>query len=232
VNIWGVIWPLVLIAFGIWTLLGSVFRKTPQTERANVPLEGASRARVRLAHGAGRLHVGAGAQDGDLLEGDFGGGVELEQHRSGDQLDVRLAVPVQFIPFGPGSALNWDVRIHPNLPLTLEIDGGANEARLDLSELQVTDLFLKSGASSSEVILPANAGNTRVQVESGAASVTVQVPQNVAARIRWSGGLSSIQVDTLRFHKMGDLYQSPDYDTAANRADISVQMGVGSVNIR
>jgi hypothetical protein len=31
---------------------------------------------------------------------------------------------------------------------------------------------------------------------------------------------------------MGDYYQSPDYDSAQNKADIYLQMGAGSVDIR
>ena len=72
---------------------------------------------------------------------------------------------------------------------------------------------------------------TNVRVESGAASVSIRVPEGVAARIQTKGGLSTIQVDTRRFPQAGDVYQSADYETATNKVDIDVQMGVGSVNI-
>jgi hypothetical protein len=60
----------------------------------------------------------------------------------------------------------------------------------------------------------------------------VNIPPGVAARLRTRGGLSSIQVDEMRFRRMGDVYQSDDYETAANRADIDIEMGVGSVTVR
>jgi hypothetical protein len=96
----------------------------------------------------------------------------------------------------------------------------------------VTELKLKSGASSTQMTLPAHAGHTRAQIESGAASVNVRIPEGVAARIRTRAGLASIQVDTQRFPRSGEYYQSPDYEAAEHRVDLDVQTGVGSVDVR
>jgi hypothetical protein len=134
--------------------------------------------------------------------------------------------------WSPGYTLDWSFSLNRSVPITLEMETGANESRIDLSELMVTDLRLKSGASSTEVTLPANAGFTRVQISSGAAEMKVNVPTGVAARVRYRGGLSSINVDPNRFPRFGDVYQSADYDTAPNKAEIDVEMGVGSVTIR
>jgi predicted membrane protein len=82
------------------------------------------------------------------------------------------------------------------------------------------------------VNLPIQAGYTRVEVESGAASVTLRVPEDVAARIKASGGLSEISVDQNRFPRTGNGYQSADYDTAANKVDILIETGVGSVKVK
>ena len=79
---------------------------------------------------------------------------------------------------------------------------------------------------------PANAGYTFMKAEIGAASLSIQIPSNVAARIRATGGLASISVDSSRFPKSNGIYQSPDYETAANKVEIRVDAGVGSVNIR
>lgn len=234
VNVWNLLWPLFLIALGIWILWGTVFRRAPDTERASLPLDGARRARVTLRHGAGRLSVDSGAGPENLFEGEFGGGLDLHPRRDGDLQDVTLGVPVQVFPFfwGPGYTLDWSLRLTPNIPISLDLETGANEARLNLTGLQVTDLRLKSGASSTVLLLPENAGATRARIESGAASVRVEVPSNVAARIQVRSGLSSIQVDSRRFPRLGEFYQSPDYETAANRVDLAIETGVGSVEVR
>jgi hypothetical protein len=41
-----------------------------------------------------------------------------------------------------------------------------------------------------------------------------------------------VQVDETRFPPVAGGYESPDYGSAANRVDIDVQGGVGSLKIR
>lgn len=232
INLGNLLWPLFLIALGLWFLWGTFFRRSPTIERVRVPLEGASQARVHVSHGAGRLRVSAGAGPDVLAEGDFGGGLDLKSQRNGDRLEVEMRVPPQAFPFfgPPGTPLDWTFALNREVLLALDFDTGANEAVFDLRDLQVSELFVKSGASSSDLTLPANAGNTRVRVETGVSSFNIRVPAGVAARIRSRGALSSFHVDS-RFPKLGDVYQSPDYETAQNRADIDVQLGVGSVSV-
>jgi len=233
IDIWNLLWPLFLIALGAWVLLGTIFRRAPQTEHASIPLEGAQSARVRVQHGAGRLEVSTGSGMGVLAEGDFAGGLDFRSRREGNGLDVKMRPPEQLFPFtwSTGSTLDWSFGLTREIPLSLEFETGANESRLNLRDLRVTELRLKTGASSTTIDLPANAGLTRTFIESGAASVNVSVPEGVAARIRAQGGLSSIQVDTNRFPQMGNIYQSPDYDAAANKIEMEIQMGVGSVKV-
>jgi len=233
-DVWKVLWPLFLIALGAWFLFGSLIKRPPQVEHANVPLEGARRARLRIQHAAGRLLVASGAGPGDLAEGDFSGGVEVDARHEGDLLDVRLSVPNFVFPFtwSPGERMDWDVRLSRDVPLTLDLDTGANDARIDLSDLAVVELRLQSGASATEITLPSAAGMTHARIGSGAASVRVNVPPGVAGRIRAQTGLSSVQIDPGRFPRHGDLFISPDYDSAANRVDLEIDMGVGSVEVR
>lgn len=233
IDAWGLIWPAFLIGLGVWILWGRAFRRAPATEHANIPLEGATAARVSIHHGAGRLRLHSGASALDLAEGDFGGGLETSKRLEGGTLSVKMSVPMQVFPafWGPGW-LDWSIAFNRDVPLALEVNTGASETRLELSELKITELTLKTGASSTTLDLPASAGFTRVLVESGAASINIRVPQGVAARIRARSGLSSINIDTTRFTRLGDLYQSADYDTAENKADIDIQTGVGSVDVR
>ncbi|HEX7974301.1 MAG TPA: DUF5668 domain-containing protein [Anaerolineales bacterium] len=234
VNVWNLLWSIFLIALGISFLWGAVLRKPVRVEHANVPLEGARTARVRVRHGAGRLQIAAGAGPGDLAVGDFGGGLELNTRRDGDLLDATLSLPSRNFPFdwGPGESLDWSFQLARDLPMTLDLETGANESRLDLSDLLVTGLSLKSGASSTDLNLPAHAGLTQVRVETGAAAVRILVPDGVSARIRARGGLSSINIDSRRFPPLGDLYESPDFMTAANKVDLDIETGVGSIDIR
>ena len=134
--------------------------------------------------------------------------------------------------WGPGRSLDWTVNLNEEIPLSLNLETGASDTRVDLSDLRVTDLRLQTGASSSEIALPASAGHTKAVIRSGAASVKVRVPDGVAARIKATGGMADISVNKNRFPRVGGVHQSEEYATAENKVDIDIETGVGSVSVR
>jgi hypothetical protein len=236
VGAWGLIWPLVLIYLGVW-LLGSAQRDTDafETEELAIPLEGAETAHLTLDYGAGRLTVQSAAEAGNLLDGTFDG-VRHEVRREAGRVDVTLASPsVTFGPWpwgpAPGQPRRWALNLSDAVPLSIELDTGASDAHLDLTDLSVTQLNLSTGASSTRIELPRNAGHTEVRGSSGAATLQIHVPEGVAARIRTSGALASVNVDRKRFPRQAGVYQSPNYETAENKVDIQLDIGAGTINI-
>lgn len=232
-NIWEIIGPAFLIALGAWILVRPYLRmKTAQA--VSVPLEMATHGFVKIEHGAGRLNIRSGTATGVLVEGSCGGGVDVNTRRKEDRLEVKLSLPGESIPiFGVGpNGLDWDLALNGEIPLSLEVQCGASENQLDLSGLRLGELKYSTGASSSVVTMPAAAGMTHATISSGAASLNVRIPAGVAARIRSRGGLASTAVDTSRFPHREGYYQSDDYESATNKLDMDVEMGLGSVNIR
>ncbi|MBN1440318.1 MAG: hypothetical protein JW929_13000 [Anaerolineales bacterium] len=240
VNVWPFLWPVALIFIGVWFLIWARIRPAASAvEAVTIPLQGASRADVRIRHGAGRLLVREGAGSNALAEGSFTGGLRHTEYRQGDLLDAELRVPDDVWMnfggpwiFGPWTPIVWDMRLNESIPMTLDLETGAGESRLDFSTLKAEDIRLKTGASSTEMTLPARAGKIRVQVSSGAASVVLRIPDGVAARIAVESGLAGISVDQNRFPRSGKGYQSADFDRAENAADIRIETGVGAVEIR
>jgi hypothetical protein len=238
VKLWDILWPTLLVLLGIWILVGSFSsQRNLEPEHLLIPLEGATQVNLRVNHGAGRLRFRSGSSLDELAEGDFVGGLDLRSQKMGDTLDAEMSVPTRNYPIGPWfwgrRSLDWSVELNGEIPLRLDIRAGANEADLDLTGMQVTELHLSTGASSTRLTLPESAGHTRATVEAGAASVSIRIPQNVGARIRSQGGLASISVDRTRFERVSSgLHQSVDYDSASNRVDLDIQAGVGSVDIR
>lgn len=232
VNMWQMIWPLALIVLGLWFLLAPrLSTKDRETRELLLPLNGARSAEVKINYGAGQLTVGALDTPGQLLAGTFDGGVRESVDRSGEHAVVRLeGIPIPVMIGMQG--FTWQVRLSPDVELRLLLETGASENILDLRRLRVTQLDVTSGASSTDISMPENAGYTRVKVESGAASVTLRIPQGVAARIKGEHFLSGFEIDAGRFLRTADnLYESPDFATAANRVEISAGMGVGSVKV-
>jgi len=240
INVWNLIWPSFLIILGLWVLLGARRGGKPiEVEQVTLPLEGAERAKVRLKFGAGRLRVGAGVGPTELIDGSFGGGLDHHVKQEGDRLVLDLRLPSQGFPdmilpwnWGRWAGFEWTFGLNGEIPLELDVDTGASEAKLDLEDLKVIDLRLDTGASSTEITLPAKAGFTKVEVDAGAASVRIKVPTGVAARIMTKGGLVGVDVDKNRFPREGGVYQSSDYSTAENKAELDIEIGAGSISVR
>jgi hypothetical protein len=221
-------WPLVPIGIGLWFLVASIWPgRQAAVEQLDLPVEGATQARVRIKFGAGQLAVGP-APAGRLVSGTFSGGVAVAAHGPGAvdlEPDTAGGWPMFDRP------LEWRMGLTTELPVELLLETGAAKAVLDLEELQLRQLTIKTGASDTRLRLPRAAGSTIVRAETGAAALTVEVPMGVAAWIRTRMALGSTSVDETRFPRRPDGYASPDYETAANRVELDLQGGVGSIRI-
>jgi hypothetical protein len=232
-DVFGFFWPLAIIALGIWLIIGYFTRnQRAEGKQVSIPLEGASSAYLKLDHGAGRLTMRSGASLEEVLHGTFGNGLDYHSRLEAGRLEVKLRTPRQFWVWLPGELMDWDMLLNPNIPMAIKLDSGASSSTLDLTDLKITSLDIETGASSTEVSLPAAAGNTHVSVGTGVSSLKINVPDGVAASIKVKSGISAVSINP-RFTRFdGGLYQSPDYATAANRADIAINAGVGSIEIK
>ena len=228
------LWPLGLILGGLWVLFGVFLRGKVEVENASIDLQGANSAALKISHGAGELNIHSGANPNELAHGTFAGGLDHKATRSGDRLEVRMrpAKDVMDFPFfGPRVQLDWDVALNPQIPTALTLNVGANKSMLDLRDLNLTDLKLETGASETKVTLPAR-GRYRADFDLGAASLEVTVPDGLSARIRVSVGMAGVSVDESRFPRNGNYYQSPDFDSAANSVDMTIDAGAASIKVR
>lgn len=235
-NIWLVFWPSLLILAGAWILLGpTVSKRNATSESVSIPLEAAQEAVIEINHGAGKLKIGAGASPANLVEGTFVGGVEHRVEYTSTWASLRLATPSNLIFGMPGvmgsEGLRWDLQLNDTIPLEVRLHTGAGESRIDFSALNVRKVSLETGASSTTITLPAKAGFTSVDVHAGAAAVVLRVPQGVAGRIQMKSGLVGTKIDNNRFPFNGNIYETPEYDSAENRVEILVEAGVGSIEI-
>lgn len=225
-------WPVALILLGAWMILGVTMRGRVISEQASVDLQGASEAAVKINHGAGELRIAGGAGMGLLASGTFTGGLDQSSHLNGNTLDAHLSPPGPPFMFMPRfESYDWDLRLNSGIPMTLTLHMGANKAEVDLSSVRVTDLKVETGASQAEITLPAH-GRLRAKFNAGAASLTIRVPEGVEARIHATHGASNLQVDSSRFPRVGEDYQSSQFETAQNAAEIRIEAGAANIKVQ
>ncbi len=238
INVWGLFWPLLFIWFGVQLLLGPrMGDRSGAIEHVTLPIKGIEEARIRVSYGAGELHIHGNSAPDELLDGSFGSGLRYDIKERGSGVDIKMRPPSSsgwfFLPwFGADESRTWSFGLNNDVPLSLDVNTGASKAVLNLSDLNLSELQLKTGMSETSVTLPAKTAFTRVRGETGMAKVTLDVPDGVAARIRTSGGLADIDVDQERFPRSGRGYESAGYETAEHRVEINLTVGMGQATIR
>jgi hypothetical protein len=151
-------------------------------------------------------------------------------------------------------ATEWQIHLNPNVQFDITAHSGGGNVKLDLAGMTVNCVMADTGGGNLDVVLPDNAANLSITAKTGAGSVTVEIgcgmtgssilnahsgagnvivhiPTGVAAKIHASSGLGKVVVDP-QFSKInGNTYQSPDYEGAANKIEITVDSGAGNVSV-
>jgi hypothetical protein len=231
-NVFTYIWPLALILVGGWMVLTVFWRPEVSSESFDVALQNAKSVRYKFAHGAGQFEIKGGAPVGKALVGSSATGMNEKTELDGDRLEVKIEAGASFIPFvGPTDGV-WRFQITQEVPVTISVETGASQLDMDLTDVLASQIRLQTGASNSSVTMPAR-GASILDLSAGAASIDIRVPDGVSARVRIKEGLTSMNVNTSRFPQVDSrMYQSSDYDTNSNRAEINVEAGLGSISVK
>lgn len=104
----------------------------------------------------------------------------------------------------------------------------AADVDADLAAATADDISLRVEAGAADLVLPAT-GTVTVDVDVDAGAARVCAPAGMALRVHGNSSLASITTPGLV--RMGDAWESPDYATSANRADVTVSVNVGSVDV-
>ena len=121
----------------------------------------------------------------------------------------------------------------PDVEVDIEISAGATDLDLYLRDLNVRELAIEAGASDIRIRLPADAGQTYVDIAAGAVKVELLAPDNVAVHIDIASPLGSARIDPARFTESGDnVYQSANYFEAQNRVWVDIEALSANVTAR
>ena len=241
-------------------LLGATFAAVPalptpctdldQPDRAAVTREGSfgSTASVELSLACGDMAVTTIPGAAWRIDARDGTARRTEVKDGADRLVVDSDGRTARFAWNSGP-VDWDVALPtgPVLDLDVEVSAGrgrldldgarlarlavdvnAGEARLDLTGAVVPRLDLNVNAAAATLVLPAT-GNMTGDLDVNAGSLDVCVPDDLGLRVNATSSLGSTTFNGLI--RRGDAWETPGYDTAQFRADLSVSASVGSVDV-
>lgn len=127
---------------------------------------------------------------------------------------------------------NWaKISLNTNPTWHINLEMGAGSAEFDLTSYKVAGLNFKGGAAAFEAKMGMPLEETVVNVESGVASVEIEIPKAAACRIVVNSGLSSR--DFPGFTKQSDgSFITEGFDHASNRFTVNLKGGLSSFTVK
>jgi hypothetical protein len=189
-------------------------------------------ATFRIESGAGKFYIRDTTNQlvRAATEVSFG---EYALHR--DQSDNTAYVTLDFegksrhINLG-GMRNRADVQLNVRPVWDISVQVGASTVNFDLSPYKVDQLRVSAGASSMKFRLGDRADETRVKIETGASSTSLEVPQSVGCELRLSTTLSGKRVRG--FEKISNnRYQTSDFESAKKKIYVDVEAGVSQIRV-
>jgi hypothetical protein len=183
-------------------LIGSALAEPVETEHKTVPLDDADAVLALVDFGAGSIDVHPGPS-GSLLDATMTYDPEfvdvfLDYRHRGDRGILELASDFDEKRLTRKIKNEWDVGLSSEVPMELELDIGAAEARIDLSGLSITRLELDVGAADCEVWWDKANGSTMTElaIDCGASSLLIEGLGYAGLEyLDFEGGLGSFELD-------------------------------------
>ncbi len=229
---WDVVWPVLLIALGVWLVVGRI---GPGGASADVdssePREGLDRAKLEVSVGAARLEVAAAPLDDQLYR------VHIEH--AGTPPEVRLDRATGTVRISQRSdwfmgarRLHVDAKITDAIPWEVSCSTGAIRGEFDLSLAALNGFVCRTGASQIEVVLGPPKGMVPIRVEGGALTVSIARPAGAAVQVQASGGAVQLRGDGERQEGLGTRsWKSNGFDAATDRYEVTVSGGALNVDV-
>ena len=247
---------LVTVVVGAWVMAPTGWDTTTYISRQSVPARVVDQTRIRLELPVGELRLFGGSNLALAVDGEYAlrspdERVDVSSRVVAGRLEIDIESPLvhgnrEFRAVNlPGDVWEeWALGINPQAETRVEYEGGVGRLKLDLNDLEVTELRVRVGVAELDLTLPAAAGRSEARLEVGVGDIDIVIPEGLAVRIRIRGGISPVDVDESRFSLYSDHgdgfwifgqnqeYRTADWSSAENRVDIRIDIGIGQIRIR
>jgi predicted membrane protein len=94
---------------------------------------------------------------------------------------------------GSKGGLRWNIGLGTGAPLALDIHSGVGETKIDLTDVQVSDLNVYGGTGELDLVLPA--GTYAAKVSGGVGEFDVRVPAGATVDLDVRAGTGEVDLD-------------------------------------
>jgi len=123
-----------------------------------------------------------------------------------------------------------NIKLNPEPVWDINLEAGASAVRYDLSPFKIRELSIDGGAGSFKITLGDRYANTNLNIDAGASSIVIRIPETSACDLVISSVLSGKSFSG--FEKLGDgHYQTLNYDSAPNKIHLDIETAVSSFTI-
>lgn len=167
-----------------------------------IPIDNAMSAAADLGLSVGEASIGALDTDsvwlldanltylGALSFGVAGDAQRQVFLRQSTQLTVGWVNPTHWV-----SRPRWDVRLSPDVPLELRVQGGVGDADVNLSRLKLQSLAIEGNIGPMNITMPADGAAFEGAIRGAAGPLALNVPGGARGTINIRGGVGGLALN-------------------------------------
>ncbi|MBK7107372.1 MAG: hypothetical protein IPH62_19045 [Ignavibacteriae bacterium] len=190
-----------------------------------------SQVNLKIAAGAGKFNIERTTED--LIKGTSAGNVGkyiFDKSQSDSVVNVNVSMNEVGTKFFSGKYTNdFQISLNENPIYNLDIQIGAAKSYFNLIPFKLNNISLKTGATETKIKLGNKSPLVDLNVEMGAASLVIYIPQTSGCRITGEMALVSKNLDG--FIVNGSEYETDNFQTASEKIFINVNGGLASLEV-
>jgi len=150
--------------------------------------------------------------------------------KTDDRVKINIETSEGHVGFNKNSDNKVRIKLNDNPLWNINLEVGAAAVNFDLSSFKVKKVNMESGAASLKLKLGDKYPETRVNIEAGASEIVVKIPKESGCDVEVSAVFSGKKLDGFEKLDHGH-YQTPNFNTAANKVYLEINAAVSSYSI-
>lgn len=155
----------------------------------------------------------------------------LNQKNAGDKTSIDFDMHKTKIHLGENKLRNRvEMKFNPDIIYDMKFDFGAASADFDFKEYKIGKIEMNTGAASLNVTLGSKSPESYFNLDAGAASIDIQVPEQSGCEIKSDVTLSS--KDYVGFQKINEnLYRTDNFASSGKKIFLNLKGGISSIKV-